>query len=127
MIGSNIWVSTDFRKKFAIESNINYSTFFGSEQRGLYMRIDPRYRFSDKFSLIYGISRWQGSNQIGYVNTIDDNIIMGQRDVKNLENSITASYNFSSKQAVNLSLRNYWSTASYADNKYFSLNRIISH
>jgi len=122
MIGSNIWVSTDFRKKFAIESNINYSSFFDSKQSGLYMRIEPRYRFSDKFSLIYGISRWIGNRQIGYVNTIDNDIIMGQRDVKDLENSITTSYNFSSKQAINLSLRNYWSTASYADNKFFSLN-----
>ena len=122
MVGSNIWISTDFRKKFAIESNINYSTFIDSEQKGLYMRIEPRYRFSNKFSLIYAISRWVGSNQTGYVNTVDDEIIIGQRDVKNLENSITASYNFSSKQAINFSLRNFWSTASYSDNKYGSLN-----
>ena len=122
MLGSNIWISTDFRKKFAIESNINISTFFDSEKRGLYMRVEPRYRFSNQFSLIYAISHWNGSNEIGYVNTVDDSIIMGQRDVKNFVNSITASYNFSSKQAINFSLRNYWSTANYFDNKYGSLN-----
>jgi len=122
MLGSNVWISTDFRKKFAIESNINISTFADSDRRGLYMRVQPRYRFSNQFSLIYTISHWRGNNQIGYVNTVDNDIIMGQRDVKNLVNSITASYNFSSKQALNFSLRNYWSTASYADNIYGSLN-----
>lgn len=122
ILGSNVWISTDFRKKFAVESNINFSTFFDSERRGLYMRLQPRYRFSDQFSLIYTISHWRGNNEIGYVNTIDNDIIMGQRDVKNLVNSITASYNFSSKQALNFSLRNYWSTASYADDVFGSLN-----
>ena len=47
---------------------------------------------------------------------------MGQRDVRDFVNSITASYNFSSKQALNFSLRNNWSTASYTDNIYGSLN-----
>jgi len=122
ILGGSVWISTDYRKKLAVDIRINPSTFLDSNRKGLFLRLQPRYRFSDKFSLIYEIRHWQGRNQVGYVNSIDDDIIMGKRDVKNLENSITASYNFSSKQAVNFSLRNYWSTAKYTDNSYGSLN-----
>ena len=85
------------------------------------VRFEPRYRFSDNFILIYEIRRWQGRAKLGFIDRIDDDIIIGQRDMQNLENKITASYNFNSRQALNLSFRNFWSTATYKDKKFFKL------
>ena len=120
-LGANYWVSTDFRKKFAFEFGIGYRKWHNTPENGLFMRFEPRYRFSDNFILIYEIRRWQGDAKLGYIDRIDDDIIIGQRDMQNLENKITASYNFNSRQALNLSFRNFWSTATYKDKKFFKL------
>ena len=47
---------------------------------------------------------------------------MGQRDITNLENEITASFNFDPYKAIDLRFRNFWSTADYSDNVFFILN-----
>lgn len=122
-LGGDVWISTDFRKKFAWEANFSHRQWFNTPETGLSLRFEPRYRFSDNFLLIYEIRQWFGNNKLGYITTQDnDDIIIGQRNVQDLENSITASYNFNSRQALNLSFRNFWSTASYKDNKFFVLN-----
>ena len=60
--------------------------------------------------------------QFGYIADNDVNVFMGQRDVTNVENVITASYNFDPFKAIDLRFRNFWSTADYSDNLFFVLN-----
>lgn len=120
-IRGELWISTDFRKKFAWEATINNRQWFETDQNNLFLRFEPRYRFSDNFTLIYEIKNWFGNNTLGYVNKIDDDIIIAQRDQINLTNTISGSYNFNSKQALSLSFRNFWAKANYKDNQYFIL------
>lgn len=121
-LGTNVWISTDFRKKFAWEASVNVRRWFTTDQNAIFLRFEPRYRFSDNFTLIYEIENWYGNNRLGYVNTLDDDIVIAQRDQMNLSNTITASYNFNSKQAINLSFRNFWAKANYKDDRYFKLD-----
>ncbi|MFD0962707.1 DUF5916 domain-containing protein [Pseudofulvibacter geojedonensis] len=122
-IAGNIWISTDFRKKYAWEASVNVRRWFTTNQNAIFLRFEPRYRFSDNFTVIYEIENWYGNNRLGYVDKLDnDDIVIAQRDQMNLSNNITASYNFNNKQAINLSFRNFWALALYnKDDRYFKL------
>ena len=122
-ISYNTWISTDFSKKFAIESRIFYSTRIGQSRNYIELEIEPRYRFSDKFNVIYGFNIGAGNNSKGWVNKLENGtIVFGNRDSKNITNSISGRYNFNIKSGLSLTFRHYWSPIEY-DNQYYSLNQ----
>ena len=47
-------------------------------------------------------------------------VIFARRDIKTIENSISAAFTFNNKAGVNLRIRHYWSGALYKE--YFCLN-----
>jgi hypothetical protein len=49
-------------------------------------------------------------------------VIFGNRDMKSFENSLQANYNFTTKQGLNLSFRNFWSVAQFQDGSFSKLN-----
>ena len=83
--------------------------------------ISTLYRFSNRFSLELKSNHIDFKGDIGYLETINEDIYFGRRNIKSLENNIDFSYFFDSKKWVNLKLRNYWSRAKY-DNSLFLLN-----
>ena len=86
------------------------------------LRLEPRFRFSDKFIVVYSSSLNVQNNRRGYANSsndLEDEIIFGQRDQIILVNSVSANYNFNSLHSLNLTFRNYWSTVDYDDTPYF--------
>ncbi len=119
---NNAWISSDFRKKFALDVDIRYTDWKGTNERNFSWKLVPRYRFTDKLSLVYNFNNSLQYDKIGYIDQVDNNIIMGKRDIINLENTIETSYNFNSKQAINLSFRNFWSRAKYGKNAFSKLN-----
>ncbi len=121
-LGGNMWVSTDFRKKFAFDATIGHRTWFGDPQRNYFFDFQPRYRFSDKFLVILATSYFKRDDNFGWVDNDDVDVFLGQRDVTNIENSITASFNFDPYKAIDLRFRNSWTTADYTDDIYFVLN-----
>ncbi len=112
---TNIWVVTNRAKRFVVNPWIGMSTQFDKERDvfnywfGLYTEM----RFSDKFVLKYSFNFQKAKGDYGYVTKIDDEIIFGQRKRKTVENSISGTYNFNSFHALDLTFRNYWSTANY--------------
>ena len=70
--------------------------------------------------LTYSIEYNKEFNDRGYVTTVDEDIIFGERDRKTLVNSIRANYTFNSFHGISLTFRNYWSTVNY-DNNLFIL------
>jgi hypothetical protein len=112
------FISSDYRKKFALDISANYQTFFKSDQKSLRINLSPRFRFSDQFSMIYNINYSTTNNRNSFVALEPKQEIFGLRDVQSVENSITASYNFNTKQALNLNFRNFWSIADFQENKY---------
>ncbi len=114
----NFFVSSDYRKKFAYDVRVNYEEYFESSQNYFRINVEPRFRFSDKFNMIYEFQYSYQNDRSSYVTQIARNIIFGERDQKSIENSINGTYNFNTKQGLNLSFRNFWSTASFAENGY---------
>lgn len=124
-LGGGGFISTDFRKKFAVDLNINGRTWFNEidEQQSRYgIEFSPRYRFSDRFLLVLSSQYNASQNNFGWVDNTDTDVFLGLRDITSLENTITASYNFDPYKAIDLRLRNFWSTADHSSNVYYLLN-----
>ncbi len=121
-LGGRIWVSSDYRKKFAYDASLNFRTYFDDPRRQGGIEFSPRYRFSDKFLLIMSSDFFTRNKSFGWIDSNDTDIFFGQRNVINLENEITASFNFDPFKAIDLRFRNFWSTADYSDNVFFTLN-----
>ena len=118
-----IWVSTDYRKKFAIDAEIEYRDFYIDPETGYEIVFSPRYRFSENFLVIASTEYSKRNDNIGFVSYDGTDIFFGQRDITNIENTLTASYNFDSYKALDLRFRNSWSTADYSVNKFWTLNQ----
>jgi hypothetical protein len=125
------FISTDFRKKFAFDLNTFLTRFLGEDRYGYGVKVGPRYRFSNRFSLVYQFDFNTYKDSPGYVTDVDtdattdtDNannpIIIGKRDSKAYENGLTGKYNFSPNSSLSLSFRHYWTAIKYQNN-YYSL------
>lgn len=114
----NAWVSSDYRKKFAYDIRTTLQEYVDSEQGAFNLRVSPRFRFSNKFTLIYSFNYNLSENRESFVAQTPKNVVFGNRDMESVENSIRGSYNFNTRQAINLSFRNFWSSASFADGQF---------
>lgn len=125
-MGGNVWVSSDYRKKFAYDIRFGHRQWlnesFDENRYHFFLRLSPRYRFSDKFLVILQTEFLNQYDQFGYVDDIDDDVYFGLRDIRRIENSLNASYNFDPYKAINIRFRNFWSTANYKKNVFYSLN-----
>ncbi|MCZ6594560.1 MAG: DUF5916 domain-containing protein, partial [Bacteroidetes bacterium] len=121
-LGGRFFISTDFRKKFAVDAAVGFRNFFNDPQRQRFYDLEPRYRFSDRFLIVLSTDLSFRKNNFGYVEDTETEIIFGQRDITNIENQITASYNFDPYKAIDLRFRNFWSIADYSDNIFWILN-----
>ncbi len=119
--GGLAFISTDYRKRFAVDSRVAYFGGIDSDRYNFRFSVSPRFRFNDKFTLIYSFSNNIRNNRNSYVAIEEEDIVFGKRDQKSIENSIRASYNFNTDQALNLNFRNFWSSATYEDGEYTSL------
>lgn len=116
------WFSSDYRKKFALDARVLVSKRLQDDNYFIYSKISPRLRVNDKLSFIYELSYSQDTNDKGFVDILeDDSIIFGKRDAKSFTNAISSKYNFSTKSALNLTFRHYWSPVEYG-NQYYLLN-----
>ena len=115
------FISTDFRKKFAIDVKANARKVFDTDQTRFGFELGPRYRFSNKMNLVYRFNFSNNNNAIGFVDDNAVDIIFGKRRSDSYENSLSTKYSFSTKSSLSLSFRHYWQTVKY-DSQYYSLN-----
>ena len=118
----NGWVSSDYRKKIAIDANAAYRINPLYKQRIYDWGISPRFRPNDKLFFIYDLYNLVFPKEVGYVHTIehedtDNEVIYGVRERNTVVNTLEARYLFNSRMAVNLRARHYWSKAVYKDFK----------
>ncbi len=118
--GMNIWISTDYSKRFAIDISAFQSIQFNNTEKYTSLNFSPRYRFNNKVILIYQLNYGFGNNEKGYITQNSSDIIFGNRKIKRVTNSVSTKYNFSTKAALSLSFRHFWSPVSY-DNQYYKL------
>ena len=113
------WISTDYRKKFAID--LNGASWVASDNGSVYrnLGIAPRYRFSNKWSMTFSTRFEWFDKFFGYADTVDDEVIYGNRDVQTITNRMTTTYTFTNNMTLSLVARHYWSQVSY--NSFHSL------
>lgn len=112
------FISTDYRKKFALDLSGNYFYLFDDAERGYNYTIAPRYRFSDEFLLIYRFGWNKNDQRTSFVTRVNDgnDAILSRRDTHSVENSVSGTYNFDNKRALSISFRNFWSRADFSRN-----------
>lgn len=115
------WISSDYRKRIAIDTRLELSKYLGTDHNQLYFSASPRFRVNNRFLLIYSFGYSSEANRNSFVFLDPQNIIFGSRDMESIENSLRGTYNFSTKDALSLSFRNFWSTANFSKNTFSRL------
>jgi hypothetical protein len=119
------WVSSDYRKKFALDINFDYRWFDEHDRHNLNLAISPRFRVNDQLQFIYSFESGNNFDDMGYADSYnaggDQKIIFGLRDVNTITNTLSGSYIFNNRMSLSLRARHYWSTAAY--NRFFVLQQ----
>ncbi len=119
--GGEIWISSDYRKTLALDSRLGYNKYLGSDHGQVNFRFAPRVRVNDRFLFTYSFRYMQENDRDSFVAMLPQEIIFGNRKMESVENSLRGSYNFSTKEAVNISFRNFWSTANFSEGEFSRL------
>ena len=115
------FISTDFRKTFALDLKASTRKVFDTDQTRFGIEFAPRYRFSNKMSFVYRFKYNNSKNEIGFVEDDTINIFFGKRNSDSYENSLSTKYSFSTKSSLSLSFRHYWRTVKY-NQQHYTLN-----
>lgn len=116
----NWWVSSNYANRFAYDVRIMQRDFMHSYRAARSLYLSPRYRVSDKLSFIYEWSLTKQFANQGFVNFDNQDIIMGERDIRTIENILRTQYTFTNTMNLTFRLRHYWSVADYLD--YYALS-----
>lgn len=120
MINPWIFINTDNRRKFRINTYIDYYAFYEKGRYQLIYQLNPSYKFSDKLRLYYNANFNYQQNDRGFAGKDAQHIFMGSRNRFTAENGISSQYTFNNKMALNLSFRHYFSEVHYR--KFETLN-----
>lgn len=115
------WISSDYRNRFAVDLRLGYSDGVNSDQAELDVNFEPRLRISNKFTIVYSFEYEKEDNRQSFVTLLPKNVIFGNRNIQSIENSLRGNYNFNTREALSLSFRNFWSSASFAENTFSRL------
>ena len=118
--GGFFYFSSNYNNKFALDINPFITHVINENRYEAGINISPRYRFSDKFSLVYSFDYFKQHNDIGFIDFEGSNIIFARRNRDTYTNSISSKFSISSVMNFNLSVRHYWSLAE--NNKINNLN-----
>ncbi|MCY2686483.1 DUF5916 domain-containing protein [Salinimicrobium sp. TH3] len=110
-----LWFNTDFRKKLVVEAVADWYKYDERGRGDLIFDFSPRYRFSDKFKVQLSTNVRLSDKEEGYVDSMEDDILFGQRDRNTIVNSLGANYIFNNKMGLNLAFRHYYSEVFYTE------------
>lgn len=108
----NLGFSSDYRKRFALDGNIDYTLDFDGIET-YWMKIEPIFRINNNFYIRHETGVGLNPRNLGYVSDSLQYIRFGRRDVFTLENTFTGNYMISQAISVGLSLRHFWQKAEY--------------
>lgn len=113
------WISSDYRKAFAIDVSADYGKRLSTDNLKTFsLEIEPRYRFSDRFTLNYKIEWDRELNELGYASSEENDsgvtsVFIGERNTSYLENRLSANFIFNNKSSISFRARHYWAKAEY--------------
>ncbi|MFH1159658.1 MAG: DUF5916 domain-containing protein [bacterium] len=116
--GIGLFVSTDYRKKLALDVNLSYAYSARYLTSYFELELEPRYRPNDRLLFIYSFYMDRLNNDAGYVfdslNASQQEVILfGRRDIQTITNVLEANYMLRSNMSLNLRVRQYWVWAHY--------------
>ena len=119
--------STDYRKAVALDGFAK-RVFRPAhpEWRERYLRLAPRFRFSDAWSAEYVWSLQARSDERGWANLVEDDIwgaprsLFGRRENTSQTHVLTMSFIFDPRSSLSARVRHYWSVVDY--HAFFELN-----
>ena len=112
---------TDSRKVLRIFLRGNLWSRPDWEQTRRSMNLSARVRVGSRLELNHNIEVENRLNDRGYVTKLYDsnnnlqNVVIGERDVRNLTNTLSSSYIFTNRMGLTFRLRHYWSKVQYSD------------
>ncbi len=117
------WGSSDFRRKFAYEFDVGFTSFTTPGRNILELSIEPRFRINDKLFFMLEVENTILKNDIGYVSPNDaglgfqriaeEDIIFSRRDQMIFENTLSGNYIFTNNMSLSLRARHYWTRVEY--------------
>ncbi|SHI60248.1 Carbohydrate family 9 binding domain-like [Hymenobacter daecheongensis DSM 21074] len=131
------YISTDYRKKLALDLNGGIRPYAldarlpeRPRRMGYDFSVSPRYRVNNKLNFRYSIDWSLRQNQIGFVNgglnsrePLDtavirlrgEDVLLGRRQVVTVSNVLSAAYTFTNRMSLTVRTRHYTSTVRYQD------------
>ncbi len=114
----NTWISTDYRKIFAIDFSLGGYIAPNIKSSGYTFALEPRYRLSDRMMILYHFYYEKILNDVGYVSDSTNNggntvILFGRRDRCSITNILEANFMITSTMSIDLRARHYWVSAPY--------------
>ncbi|WP_400193771.1 DUF5916 domain-containing protein [Hymenobacter sp. B81] len=129
------YISSDYRKKVAIDVNGGLRVFAADDRLprprrlGWGLNVSPRYRFNNQLSFRYSAEWSLSQNQIGYAGSVSaaDTVgrpplrdmrlagdpLLGRRRVVTVVNTLNGSYTFNNRMSLTVRVRHYTSTVNY--------------
>lgn len=111
------YFSSNYNRKFALDFNPTFARFNEKNRLNYGVYISPRYRFNDRFSLIYEFDFSRLNANIG--NTFQKegaDYVFARRDIITYTNTLQGKYSVNNRMNINLLARHYWS---YVTNREF--------
>lgn len=111
------YFSSDYSKRIALDGRIWWKQMFASQQHAKTFFLSPRVRISDRMNLVLESQLDLIEQDYGYVSILDEayenEIILGVRDRKIIENSIITEFIFTKRMGIDLRIRHYWQQVKY--------------
>ncbi len=113
---NGIGISTDYRKKFALDGEIGYGQGYFSKyivNNYFEVNLEPIIRLSDKLTIRPSSNYSIFLNGAGFAGYFNGQPKYGVRDVRTLTNILQAKYLFKNNLSLTLRIRHYWSYGVY--------------
>ena len=109
--GAWMYLSTNYNRKWAIDFEPSYRKYAQTNREDLSIMISPRYRFTDRWSMIYSFDYFHQNSDVGWVDFFENQTILAERNRTTLTNSLRGRYSLNEVMTFNLVARYYWSIA----------------
>ncbi len=120
-INSSLYTSSDYRKRFALDTRIGLKYTEQNKNNKLYLRVSPRFRLNDHLSFIYIYVQENEQNQFGYISEENENTFFSKRNQLTFTNKLIIDYAINKKIFANIILRHYWSR--FENKDFYLLNQ----
>ncbi|PWJ44788.1 carbohydrate binding protein with CBM9 domain [Sediminitomix flava] len=115
----NTGLESDSRKTFYFETNAGMWRRPSRNQTDNWFNLELNFRVNNQFSFVIQQNHSWARDEEGYVdetyNTAGEleDVIYGQRDIRNVTSSIRGKYSFTPTMGLNFRVRHYWSKVNY--------------